>query len=104
MAGCPGGACSVTSSYDVRIWAIRVRKDRPTPYQVRWRVAAGQPFSKSFRTRALADSFRSELVAATRRGEAFDEVTGMPASQARQRSETSWYELAISYIDMKWPG
>jgi integrase len=94
----------VSSTYDVRVWTIRVRKNRPNPYQVRWRVGTAAPFAKSFRTSGLADSFRSELISATRRGEAFDTETGLPASQARERAPVTWYEHAIDYIDMKWPG
>ena len=75
----------MNSTYDVRIWAIRVRKDRPKPYQVRWKAGTGI-FAKSFATRGLADSFRSGLVQATRRGEAFDAVTGQPETQARYYS------------------
>jgi hypothetical protein len=94
----------MSSSYDVRIWNIRVRKDRPNPYQVRWRVASSPPFAKSFRTSALADSFRAGLVTATRRGEPFDTSTGLPEAQARERTAITWYAHALDYIDMKWPG
>jgi hypothetical protein len=78
----------VSSSYDVRVWAIRVRRNRPNPYQVRWRVGTAPPFAKSFRTSGLADSFCSGLVAATRRGEAFDTDTGLPASQAASKPQS----------------
>ena len=94
----------MSSSYDVRVWAIRIRRNRPNPYQVRWRVGTASPFAKSFRTSALADSFRSELIAATRRGEEFDTDTGLPVSQTREQTAITWYEHAIDYIDMKWPG
>ena len=104
MAGRSGGVGSVSSSYDVRVWAIRVRRNRPNPYQVRWRVGTASPFAKSFRTSALADSFRSELIAATRRGEAFDTDAGLPVSHTREQTAITWYEHAIDYIDMKWPG
>ncbi|MGH3806722.1 MAG: hypothetical protein ACRDRU_08825 [Pseudonocardiaceae bacterium] len=61
------------------------------------------PLKKAFRTKALADSFRSELMAALRKGQAFDTVTGLPfAGQEVARSE-SWYVFACSYADMKWP-
>jgi integrase len=86
------------STYDVRVWSIR-KRDRPKPYQVRWAVA-GKPFADSFMAKALADSFRSELIAAARSGEPFDTVTGLPESRAR---DVSWYEHAASYMDAKWP-
>jgi integrase len=56
-----------------------------------------------FKTQALADSFRSELVAAARRGEAFDIATGRPVSASRPRRDMNWLEFASDYIDMKWP-
>jgi hypothetical protein len=86
----------------VRIWAIRVRKGRPKPYMVRWKAGTAV-FAKSFTTRGLADSFRSGLVQATRRGEAFDTVTGQPEAQAREQATVTWYQHAVDYIDMKWP-
>ena len=57
---------------DVRVWSIGSRKgQRSVAYDVRW-SAAGKPHRTARRTRALADAFRSELISATRRGEAFD--------------------------------
>jgi hypothetical protein len=65
------GGVSVTS-FDVRVFAIRRRPGRKV-FEVRWRVA-GLDRSRSFMTRALADSYRSELVRAARRGLVFDPV------------------------------
>jgi len=48
------------SSFDVRIFAIRRRPGRRV-FEVRWRVA-GCKKSRSFITRALADSYDAELV------------------------------------------
>src|SRR4051794_7844168 len=87
------------SSYDFRIWGIR-KRDRQKPYQVRWLVA-GKLHGETFLTRALAEAFRSELMAAARAGEAFDEATGLPESQTRRN--ISWYDHAVSYVDTKWP-
>lgn len=86
------------STYDVRVWAIR-KRERRLPYQVRWAVA-GRPFSDSYGTKALAESFRSGLISATRSGEPFDTVTGLPESRAR---EVGWLDHAMSYVDVKWP-
>ena len=91
----------MTTSYEVRIWGIRVRKVRRMPYQVRWRVGNSPVSHKSFATRGLADSFRSELIQAARRGEAFDTDTGLPQSQLRMQCTLTWYEHALDYIDMK---
>lgn len=46
---------------------------------MRW-IVAGKEWHDTFPTRALADSFRSDLVSATRRGEAFLVATGRPMS------------------------
>jgi len=64
------------SSFDVRVFAIRRRPGRKT-FEVRWR-AAGRDRSRSFMTRALADSYRAELVRAARKGLAFALGTGQP--------------------------
>ncbi len=68
------------SSFDVRVFAIRRRPGRAA-FEVRWRVA-GRDKSRSFITRALADSYRAELVGAPRRGQAYDPGPGEPAAWA----------------------
>jgi hypothetical protein len=55
------------SSFDVRVFAVRRRPGRKAS-EVRWRVAGRRDRSRSFMTRALADSYRAELVRAARRG------------------------------------
>lgn len=93
------------TTYDVRIWKITSRKNakgKVTSYAVRWAVA-DQPFYESFKNRALADSFRSDLMSAARRGEAFVASTGMPASMARSTLEMTWFDFAKEYCAMKWP-
>jgi hypothetical protein len=57
------------SSFDVRVFAIRRRPGRKA-FKVRWPVP-GRDGSRSFMTRALADSYRAELVRAARKGLAF---------------------------------
>jgi len=91
------------TSYDVRIWKIRTYKGRRgTTYTVRWTVA-GQEWSDTFKTYALADSARGELLAAARIGEAFDVATGRPISKSARREEQSWFDFACRYVDLKWP-
>jgi hypothetical protein len=91
------------TTYDVRIWKTEVYKGkRGTTYSVRW-VVAGQHMREGFKSKALADSFRSDLVAAARKGEAFDVASGRPVSMQRNDREISWYEFACSFADMKWP-
>src|SRR5262249_27502400 len=96
------GTGRMNGTYDVRIWAIRVRKGRPKPYQVRWKAGTAV-FAKSFATRGLAESFRSALMQATRRGEAFDIATGLPETQVREQAAVTWYQPSLDYINMKWP-
>lgn len=92
----------MSATYDVRVWKTEtVRGARGNSYKVRWAVA-GRRRKRSFRSAALADSFRSELIAAARRGEPFDTRTGQPLA-AQAAPTTSWYDFACSYVDMKWP-
>jgi hypothetical protein len=91
------------TTYDVRIWAIDVYKGKKTTtYKVVW-IVAGERFKEPFKTSALAESFRSELVAAARKGEAFDVETGRPVSMLRTDNSMSWYEFACKFVDLKWP-
>lgn len=94
------------TSTDVRIWQIKARKNaqgKVTSYRVRWRVASTEHY-ESRRNRAHAESFRSELVTAASRGEAFlvDEP-GLPVSLVRETHRMSWFEFAQRYVDLKWP-
>jgi integrase len=75
---------------------------RGTVYYVRWAVD-GKRRKKPFKNAALAESFRSELVSAARRGEAFDTEFGLPVSMQRTAREMSWYGFACAYVDLKWP-
>ncbi len=91
------------TSYEVRIWTNRIyRGARTTTHYVRWKVAV-TCFQVPFKTGALAESFRSQLLAAARQGEAFATSTGLPVSMGREEETASWYEFACSYVDMKWP-
>lgn len=89
--------------FDVRVYAIRRRTDRRRPFEVRWH-AAGRARSRSFITRRLADSYRAELVRAARQGVEFDPASGEPALWGTPpASNTTWHQLAVGYVDMKWP-
>ncbi|PXY26742.1 hypothetical protein BAY59_19060 [Prauserella coralliicola] len=93
------------TSYEVRIWNIKTRTNaagKVTSYGVVWSVS-GRRFYRSFKVAAQADSFRAEMLAAQRRGEAFDTVTGRPVTFARQANNVNWYTLTCDYVDMKWP-
>ncbi|MDQ3223193.1 MAG: tyrosine-type recombinase/integrase [Gemmatimonadota bacterium] len=91
------------TTYDVRIHKTEiVPGGRGNSYRVRWAVA-GRRWKEPFRSAALADSFRSELVAASRKGQAFDTATGRPVVLQEMAQSESWYVFACSYVDMKWP-
>lgn len=88
---------------DVRIWAIRQdARNKKASHQVRWKVGE-KPFSSTFRTKALADSYRAKLVRATRDGEEFDTETGLPGSMEEKAPSVSWFDFAKRYAAMKWP-
>jgi hypothetical protein len=89
--------------FDVIVYTIRRRRGRRRPFEVRWK-AAGRPRSKSFITRALADSYRAELVRATRKGLEFDPQSGEPVLWAEPEPvSVTWYQHAAAYAAMKWP-
>jgi integrase len=89
-------------SLDVKVWSVRKRNTKKPSYNVRWTVA-GSVFSEQFRTKGLADHFRSKLLLATREGEEFDTVTGLPDSLVEKAPTKTWYAFALDYLAMKWP-
>src|SRR5262249_8931514 len=92
------------TTYDVRVWKTeKYQGAAVTSYRVRWKVG-DRSWKEVFRTSAQAASFHAELLAAARKGEAFDVETGRPVSHGRARSEMSWYAFACRYVDVKWPG
>ena len=90
------------TTYYARVYRTEVYKgSEVTTYKVRWKVG-GRLWKEGFRTAAQADSFRSALLTAARRGEAFRLTTGRPTAWEREKAATSWYEFACAYVDMKW--
>ncbi|WP_433297409.1 tyrosine-type recombinase/integrase [Actinoplanes sp. CA-030573] len=92
-------------TYDVRIYEIDVYKGKTTTtYWVQWKVAGKLPLKKRpFKQKALAVSFRADLISAARKGEAFDVATGKPISMSRETEDMTCYDLACRYVDLKWP-
>lgn len=98
-------------SFKVRIWSLKKRTDAKG-FQLRWYVG-DVPQSESFDVKAMGDAYRSRLVAAKSNGEPFDTETGEPVSWKTTRpapepeptpdSGPTCYELALKYVDMKWP-
>ncbi len=94
----------MTTSYEVRVWSIRARKNesgKVTSYGVRWSVAARSCY-RSFKVRAQAEGFRADLISAQRRGEPFDVTTGLPVALLRTDTDMSWFDFTCEYVDMKW--
>ncbi len=90
-------------SYKVAIWKLSINRSAKKPtYLVRWSVD-GQPFHESHKTKALADRFRAQLLRAADKGEAFDTVTGLPDSLRGGKVALSFVELALKYLDDRWP-
>jgi site-specific recombinase XerC len=91
------------TTYDVRVYRTDVYKGaKVTTYRVRWKTAH-RFWREGFRNAALADSFRSSLLAAARTGEAFSLSTGRPTSWKRSESTFTWYALTLDYAAAKWP-
>ncbi|HEX4661826.1 MAG TPA: tyrosine-type recombinase/integrase [Streptosporangiaceae bacterium] len=90
------------TTFDARVYQTEIYKgSEVTTYKVRWKVGS-RLWKEGFRTVAQADSFRSALLTAARRGEAFSLATGRPVVWERAKLETSWYEFACAYADLKW--
>ncbi|WP_301127388.1 tyrosine-type recombinase/integrase [Streptomyces cacaoi] len=98
-------------SLDVRLWKVTRTGRTARPYRLRW-VVGGRVHSATFATSALADSRRSELRQAMRRGEAFHVASGLPESEvraaadeeAREESPLLWLDFCRSYVAGRWRG
>jgi integrase len=90
------------TTYDVRVYKTEVyRGKRASSHTVRWKVGQ-RAWRRTFRNAAQADVFRAELLAAARKGEAFNVATGEPVSWQRDEPGMTWYEFTCAYVDMKW--
>ncbi|WP_343034579.1 hypothetical protein [Amycolatopsis anabasis] len=98
------------TTFDVKIWTIRTKVGKPRKngkpgkktYTVRW-IVAGKVWPRTFATKTLAESFRSQLITAQAKGEAFRLIDGLPVSISRKAADQSWFEFAQTYVDFKWP-
>lgn len=90
-------------TFNVRVYKTYVYKgQRSNTYRIRWKLDEVR-HTKSFRLAAQAETYRTELAAAARKGEAFDRSTGEPVSWGRRTTKAmSWYDFACQYVDMKW--
>lgn len=88
------------TTYRVSVWNI-VKHTARRRYGVCWKTE-GREHSEWYATKALAESFRSQLLRAQRAGEAFEIVSGLPVSLARKRNARTLLEVATSYVDWLW--
>lgn len=89
----------------VDVFTIQDRRvhGKMRPWVVRWRVE-GQQRTRSFRTRAEADRYRSLLVHAVTNGERFDPATGEPANwQPRANEDLGIHQWAQQWLAEQWP-
>ncbi|GGK69830.1 integrase [Planomonospora parontospora subsp. parontospora] len=93
----------MSTSYEVKIWDLRRKLSGKTPsYVVRWKVGTKEK-SKTFKTKALAESFLSDLRQAAKKGEPFELVTGLPISMAKPAdSGPTFFDFARSYMAARW--
>jgi integrase len=85
-----------------RFRADDTKKSKPIRYVVRWKVDR-QQFQQSFKLKGQADSFRSELQSAAKKGEAFDADQGRPVSTLRPaKASMPWFTFAAEYCKARW--
>jgi hypothetical protein len=90
-------------SHDVRFWETRPNKTaKGASYTVRWTVA-GREKSHTLSGKARAERYKSRLLQAADKGEAFDVDSGLPDSLAREVSQVTWFEHASAFMDVRWP-
>src|SRR5260221_14052926 len=89
---------------DVAVYGVQRRNgDRhKRPWVVRWSVI-GRQRSRSFRTKAEAERFRSGLLIAIQSGAEFDTTTGEPASWQSQPGETPAHDWVRQWLAEQWP-
>lgn len=92
----------MTTTFNVRIWAIKKMRGRRRPYGVRW-ITDTEEHSEWYANKTQADSRRADLIRAARSGEPFDIDSGLPVSELKRRNSVTLLEFSQSYLDMKWP-
>ncbi|MFD4998489.1 tyrosine-type recombinase/integrase [Streptomyces buecherae] len=96
-------------SLDVKLWKITKTGRKSRPYRLRW-VVGGRVHGDTFTTFGLAESRRSELWQAMKRGDAFSVETGQPESEVRAAEEAAatqapvrWFEFCREYVAGRGP-
>lgn len=88
------------TTYRANVWNV-VKHASRRRYGVRWKTE-GREHSEWYATKALAESFRSDLLRAQRAGEAFEIQSGLPVGLARKRNARTLLEVATGYVDWMW--
>lgn len=81
----------------VRIQSIQKRDSKTNPHVVRWTVNR-KAFSRSFRSRTVAQDFWSRLLLSNRDGVRFDVTTGLPINFADESRKLSVAAYAYTYF------
>ncbi len=71
-------------------------------YYAKWRVD-GRDRTRSFKTRAEADRFRSGLLTAVQDGQSFDAASGEPSSWLERSGAPTWWTWSQDWLALKWP-
>ena len=71
-------------------------------YYAKWRVD-GRDRTRSFKSRAEADRFRTRLATAAHDGLEFDATTGLPVAWLPTTSGPTWWTWSREWLDLKWP-
>lgn len=71
-------------------------------YYAKWRVD-GRDRTRSFKTRAEADRFRSSLLAAAQAGQPFDPASGEPLAWLELTGAPTWWSWSREWLALKWP-
>jgi integrase len=89
---------------EVKVFGVQDRRSfalAKLPWVVRWSID-GRQRSKSHRTRAEAERYRSVLLHAQHSGELFDNETGEPASWQPQATDVRVHEWARRWLADQW--
>jgi integrase len=89
----------------VRVYSVQNRRGaerRTSPYVVRYSID-GRHRSRSFRTKAEAERYRSELLKAIHAGDRFDLDTGEPASWSLPLADLAVHQWVRRWLAEQWP-
>lgn len=89
----------------VQVYSVQNRRGaerRKLPYVVRWTID-GRHRSRSYRTKAEAERYRSELLKAIHAGDRFELDTGEPVSWSLPLADLGVHQWARRWLAEQWP-